>query len=64
VQALFLAPLFVWYEVLFKIGFHKGLQREVEVGVEKEVEKLKAGGKKLVEKRKGKYVGSRSIFVS
>jgi hypothetical protein len=33
-----------------------------EVGVEKEVEKLKAGGKKLVEKRKGKYVGSGSIF--
>jgi hypothetical protein len=36
----------------------------VEVGVEKEVEKLKAGGKKLVEKRKGRYVGSGSRFVS
>jgi uncharacterized membrane protein YGL010W len=46
VQALFLAPLFVWYEVLFKLGFYKGLQREVEVGVEEEVAKLRVGGKK------------------
>jgi uncharacterized membrane protein YGL010W len=46
VQALFLAPLFVWYDVLLKMGFYKGLQREVEVGVEKEVEKLTAWGKK------------------
>ena len=45
VQALFLAPLFVWYEVLFKMGFYKGLQREVEVGIEEEVAKLKAKGK-------------------
>lgn len=34
----------------------------MEVGVEKEVDKLTAGGKKLVEKRKGKYVGSGCIF--
>lgn len=40
VQALFLAPLFVWYEVLFKMGFYRGLQREVEVGVEEEVRKM------------------------
>jgi uncharacterized membrane protein YGL010W len=46
VQALFLAPLFVWYEVLFKLGFYKGLQREVEIGVEEEVAKLRVGGKK------------------
>jgi uncharacterized membrane protein YGL010W len=42
VQALFLAPLFVWYEVLFKMGFYKGLKREVEAGVEAEIAKLKA----------------------
>jgi uncharacterized membrane protein YGL010W len=42
VQALFLAPLFVWYEVLFKLGMYKKLQAEVEVGVEAEVAKLKA----------------------
>jgi uncharacterized membrane protein YGL010W len=43
VQALFLAPLFVWYEVLFKLGFYKGLKNEVEMGIEAEVAKLKAG---------------------
>ncbi|KAH8731905.1 hypothetical protein GQ44DRAFT_698173 [Phaeosphaeriaceae sp. PMI808] len=41
VQALFLAPLFVWYEVLFKLGYYKTLQREVEVGIEAEVAKMK-----------------------
>jgi uncharacterized membrane protein YGL010W len=41
VQALFLAPLFVWYEVLFKMGLYKKLQAEVEEGIEVEVGKLK-----------------------
>ena len=50
VQALFLAPLFVWYEVLFKMGFYKGLKREVELGVEDEIAKLKA---KKADKGKG-----------
>jgi uncharacterized membrane protein YGL010W len=45
VQALFLAPLFVWYEVLFKLGLYKGLQREVEVGIEEQVAKMNAKGK-------------------
>ncbi|PVI00473.1 DUF962-domain-containing protein [Periconia macrospinosa] len=45
VQALFLAPLFVWYEVLFKLGFYKGLQKEVEAGIEAEVAKLEKGKK-------------------
>ena len=40
IQALFLAPLFVWYEVLFKLGFYKGLKREVEAAIEVEVAKL------------------------
>ena len=31
---MFLVLLFVWYEVLFKMGFHKGLRREVEVWVD------------------------------
>jgi uncharacterized membrane protein YGL010W len=44
-QALFLAPLFVWYEVLFKLGFYKRLQKEVEVGIEEEVRKIKGKGK-------------------
>ncbi|KAF2826736.1 DUF962-domain-containing protein [Ophiobolus disseminans] len=45
VQALFLAPLFVWYEVLFKMGLFKGLQKEVDVGIEEEVAKLSLKGK-------------------
>ncbi|KAH9859456.1 hypothetical protein IAQ61_011237 [Plenodomus lingam] len=49
VQALFLAPLFVWYEVLFKMGFYGGLKRGVEEGVRAEVGRL--GGK---EEEKGK----------
>lgn len=32
VQAVVLAPLFVWYEVLFRLGFCGGLRREVEGG--------------------------------
>ncbi|KAF2727151.1 DUF962-domain-containing protein [Polyplosphaeria fusca] len=39
VQALFLAPLFVWYEVLFRLGFYGELRREVEEGVEREVKR-------------------------
>ena len=50
VQALFLAPLFVWYEVLFKLGLYKNLKREVEAAIEVEVAKGKEG------KGKGKVV--------
>ena len=45
VQALFLAPLFVWYEILFKLGFYKQLKGQVESGIEAEVAKLKFKGK-------------------
>ncbi|KAH6882401.1 hypothetical protein BKA58DRAFT_373255 [Alternaria rosae] len=51
VQALFLAPLFVWYEILFKMGFYKTLRREVDMGIEVEIAKLKA---KNAGKGKGK----------
>jgi uncharacterized membrane protein YGL010W len=56
VQALFLAPLFVWYEALFKLGLYKGLRKEVEEGIEVEVARMKAGKKgkgKEVVKEKG-----------
>lgn len=43
VQALFLAPLFVWYEILFKLGFYKQLKGEVEEAIEIEVAKLGKG---------------------
>jgi len=43
VQALFLAPLFVWYEVLFKLGFYPQLKKDVEAAIEVEVAKLGKG---------------------
>lgn len=43
VQALFLAPLFVYYEILFKLGFYKQLKSDVEAAVEVEVAKLGKG---------------------
>ena len=43
VQALFLAPLFVWYEVLCKLGFYKQVKREVESDIEIEVAKSDKG---------------------
>ncbi|KAF3034485.1 hypothetical protein E8E12_002849 [Didymella heteroderae] len=42
-QALFLAPLFVWYEILFKLGFYKQLKKDVEAAVEVEIAKLGKG---------------------
>ncbi|KAF2685317.1 DUF962-domain-containing protein [Lentithecium fluviatile CBS 122367] len=45
VQALFLAPLFVWYEVLFTLGFYAGLKRDVDKAIEVEIAKLKKGKK-------------------
>lgn len=45
VQALFLAPLFVWYETLFKLGFYKQLKTEVEEGVEEQVRRMREVGK-------------------
>jgi len=50
VQALFLAPLFVWYEALFKLGLYKDLRRQVEMGIEVKVAKLQ-GKAETVEKK-------------
>ncbi|PVH79186.1 DUF962-domain-containing protein [Cadophora sp. DSE1049] len=40
VQALFLAPLFVWMEVLFKLGYRPELRKRLEEGVRKELRRL------------------------
>jgi uncharacterized membrane protein YGL010W len=42
VQSLFLAPLFVWYECLFKQGFYGELRKGIESGIEVEMKKMKA----------------------
>jgi len=42
VQALFLAPFFVWMEVLFYFGYRPELRARVEKAVEKEIQKYSA----------------------
>lgn len=42
VQALFLAPFFVWMELLFKFGYRPELQARVNKEVEKNLAKLNA----------------------
>ena len=41
VQALFLAPFFVWMEILFYFGYRPELQLRVAKNVEKEIEKFR-----------------------
>lgn len=45
IQAIFLAPMFVWLELLFKLGYRKELQNRVEKRVEEEIAKFKAQSK-------------------
>ena len=42
-QALFLAPLFVWLEILFMLGYRPELRARVEAAVEREVKKYREG---------------------
>jgi len=41
-QAVVLAPFFVFMEILFKFGYRPELQKRVNEGVEKEIKKFKA----------------------
>ena len=41
VQALVLAPFFVWMEILFSVGYRPELKSRVDSAVEKEVEKYR-----------------------
>lgn len=45
VQAIFLAPMFVWLEMLFKLGYRRELQARVEKAVLKEIAKFKSESK-------------------
>merc|ERR1712072_1470742 len=50
VQALFLAPFFVWLEVLFFLGYRPELKARLDTAVQKEIEKYrKQKGEKAVE---------------
>lgn len=44
-QALFLAPMFVWFEVLFVLGYRPELQARVDKQVAAEIAKLNASAK-------------------
>lgn len=41
VQALFLAPFFVWFEILFFLGYRPELKARLDRAVEKEVKKFR-----------------------
>jgi uncharacterized membrane protein YGL010W len=41
VQAVFLAPFFVWFEILFALGYRPDLKRRVDQAVEQEIVKTR-----------------------
>jgi 2-hydroxy fatty acid dioxygenase len=42
VQAVFLAPFFVWFELLFMLGYRPELKRRIDKAVEQEIAAFKA----------------------
>lgn len=48
VQALFLAPFFVWMEVLFWFGYRPELKARLDRAVDKEIEKYRAAANNKV----------------
>ncbi|KAL1795146.1 hypothetical protein ACET3X_006962 [Alternaria dauci] len=46
VQAIFLAPFFVWFEILFKLGYRPELKRRIDQAVEVEIAKFKKSKEK------------------
>lgn len=45
IQALFLAPMFVWLEILFSLGYRPELQARVQKKVQTEIAKFKEQSK-------------------
>lgn len=41
-QAFALAPLFVWYELLFLLGYRPGLHKQLQLRVQQEIARVKA----------------------
>ena len=46
VQALFLAPFFVWFEILFSLGYRPDLKRRVDKSVQQQIQKFREDKKK------------------
>lgn len=42
VQALFLAPFFVWMEILFMLGYRPELKSRLDTAIQKEISRIKA----------------------
>lgn len=47
-QAFSLAPLFVWYELLFLLGYRPQLYKQLQARVEKEIAAFKAQREPLI----------------
>ena len=43
IQAIFLAPFFVWLEILFAFGYRPELKSRLDKAIQKEIAKFKAG---------------------
>jgi len=41
VQAIFLAPFFVWFEILFSLGYRPELKRRIDQAVEQDIRKFR-----------------------
>lgn len=52
-QSLVLAPLFVWFELLWRVGYRPTLRAEVEVRVERAIEEWKKRTQPLLAAAKG-----------
>jgi uncharacterized membrane protein YGL010W len=46
VQAIFLAPFFVWFEILFSLGYRPELKRRIDQAVEQDIQKFKKNKEK------------------
>jgi uncharacterized membrane protein YGL010W len=46
VQAIFLAPFFVWFEILFMLGYRPELKRRIDQAVELEIQKFRKSKEK------------------
>lgn len=47
-QSLVLAPLFVWFELLWRLGYRRGLRAEVEARVQSNIEEWRRATRPLV----------------
>ena len=50
VQALFLAPFFVWFEILFYLGYRPELKARLNKGIEAEIKKFREERKEAAKK--------------